>query len=162
VQFSELGADDRALFSAMKFGKYRRWERRVDHMIREDLAGAISEALGNLTCLGIMDGEALAAVAAWMPDIEQPDIVWDGYVIGVDRRYRENGYGRALMHEMLLRAANAGVLVVTSLVHNGNKDVLAWHLRLGADIAQDTDDGDLMVCTIPVQEWKKSRDAETS
>jgi len=113
VEPVELNADGRDLFASFECTIFRqRWTRDIENTIRERLADELTLD-PTLSALGFIVEGQLAALIVWRPSAEDAE-TWEIALLATNRGFRRKGhYAERLKRELLRRAADAGVLVVS-------------------------------------------------
>lgn len=77
--------------------KYTKWTKRVEKIIRANLADALLDPHRSIEALvAISDKDEMAGVVAMEPAADAPEI-WMVHVLGVTEDHRRSGVGRTLM-----------------------------------------------------------------
>lgn len=147
------------MFAAFECANRReKWTAEIEATIRNDLADTLAAESG-IEALGYVDGDKLAAIAAWKPN---DDETWFLHLLAVAKGYRRHHHAEHLKREVLARAFAAGAFIVQSDVHVDNVAMLNLNRKLGAQIHPGVYGTLLMRCfidpaAVPAQDAKKPR-----
>jgi ribosomal protein S18 acetylase RimI-like enzyme len=148
VTIRSLTSDDRDCltdFTCARLGEP--WGEAVQHAIRNDLVDQVEK--GDVSAVGLFDQDGLlCGVAAWRISDVMPPILCRADIVAVAVGQQGKGYGRALKEALNVRAAGAGAVAVSSVVHRHNTAMININRKLGAVVEDSPDDPDHCVCII--------------
>lgn len=101
--------------------KYTKWTKRVEKIIRANLADALLDPHRSIEALvAISDKDEMAGVVAMEPAADAPEI-WMVHVLGVTEDHRRSGVGRTLLDEAFNLCRNRGGTSAVLDVHRSNQ-----------------------------------------
>ena len=121
----------------------------IEEMVRRDLVGEI--ASGQVSAVGLWEGDELCGVAAWRIYDADPLILCRGILIAVANSHRRKGYGRQLKEAMKDAARAAGAAAISSLVDQRNRAMIELNKAAGAVVERIVDDPDYVRCIVPLR-----------